>query len=197
MREAQIHPSAVVDEPAQIGCRTKVWHFCHICAGATVGCDCVLGQNVFVASTAVVGDRCRIQNNVSIFDGVVLEADVFIGPSVVFTNVINPRAMISRRSEFRTTRICRGATVGANATILPGVTLGPFCFVGAGAVVTRDVAAHSLVIGVPAVPSGWMSRSGHRLTFAAGESETTCPISGDRYRLNGTRLELCPRNRAD
>ncbi|HEY5961463.1 MAG TPA: acyltransferase [Polyangiaceae bacterium] len=193
MHDAQIHPTAVIDEPATIGYRTKVWHFCHVCAGATIGQDCVLGQNVYVASSAIIGDRCRIQNNVSIYDGVVLEPDVFVGPSVVFTNVVNPRAMISRRSEYRSTRVGRGATIGANATILPGVSLGSFCFVGAGAVVTSDVAAHSLVLGVPAVPRGWMSRSGHQLTFLPGESESICPGSGDRYRLNGMQVELCPK----
>jgi UDP-2-acetamido-3-amino-2,3-dideoxy-glucuronate N-acetyltransferase len=190
MNEAQIHPTAVVDHPAVIGQRTKVWHFCHICIGATIGQDCVLGQNGYVASTAVVGDRCRIQNNVSLYDGVILEADVFVGPSVVFTNVTNPRAMINRHSEYRTTRVCRGCTIGANATILAGVTLGAFCFVGAGAVVSRDVAPYALVVGVPAAPVGWVSRAGHRLHFCNGSDEALCPSTGERYRLTQAGLEI-------
>lgn len=184
MPDSNIHPTAVVDAPANIGRRTKIWHFCHVCSGAILGQDCVLGQNGYVAGTAVVGDRCRIQNNVSLYDGVILEADVFIGPSAVFTNVTNPRARISRRSEYRTTRVGRGATIGANATILPGITLGPYCFVGAGAVVTRDVPAHALVVGVPAEQVGWVSRAGHRLEFQDGTEFATCPSTGESYQLS-------------
>jgi UDP-2-acetamido-3-amino-2,3-dideoxy-glucuronate N-acetyltransferase len=191
MNESQIHPTAVVDHPVRIGERTRIWHFCHLCSGASIGEDCVLGQNGYVASTAVVGDRCRIQNNVSLYDGVILEADVFVGPSVVFTNVTNPRAMINRHSEYRTTRVGRGCTIGANATILPGVTLGAFCFVGAGAVVTHDVPSHALVAGVPARLVGWVSKAGHRLDFSKGSVEALCSSTGERYRLTSTGLELC------
>jgi len=191
MLDAQIHSTAIIDYPVNIGRRTKIWHFCHICSGAVIGQDCVIGQNGYVASTVVIGDRCRIQNNVSLYDGVVLESDVFVGPSAVFTNVANPRAMISRRAEFRQTRVLRGATIGANATIVAGATLGAFCFVGAGAVVTRDVAPHSLVIGVPAEPIGWVSRAGHRLEFGAAGNEARCPSTGEIYRLAESGVELC------
>jgi UDP-2-acetamido-3-amino-2,3-dideoxy-glucuronate N-acetyltransferase len=150
----------VVDEGATIGDGTKIWHFCHVMAGARVGAGCVLGQNVFVASGAVIGDRCRIQNNVSIYDGVVLEDDVFVGPSAVFTNVKNPRAAVSRKDAFVPTRVGRGATIGANATIVCGVALGEYAFVGAGAVVTSQVEAHALVTGVPARQVGWACACG-------------------------------------
>ena len=157
------HPTAVIDEGATIGAGTKIWHFCHVMAGARVGAGCVLGQNVFVAAGAVVGDRCRIQNNVSIYDGVVLEDEVFVGPSAVFTNVKNPRAAVSRKDAFMKTRVGRGATIGANATIVCGVTIGEYGFVGAGAVVTREVAAHALVTGVPARRVGWACECGEAL----------------------------------
>jgi UDP-2-acetamido-3-amino-2,3-dideoxy-glucuronate N-acetyltransferase len=155
------HPSAIIDRPASIGAGTKIWHFCHVMAGARIGARCMLGQNVFVAATAVIGDGCRIQNNVSIYDGVVLERDVFVGPSAVFTNVRNPRAEIRRdRAAFEPTLVRRGATIGANATIVCGVELGEYAFVAAGAVVTRDVAAHALVAGVPARNAGRACRCG-------------------------------------
>jgi UDP-2-acetamido-3-amino-2,3-dideoxy-glucuronate N-acetyltransferase len=149
------HATAVIDEGATIGAGTKIWHFCHVMTGARIGARCVLGQNVFVAAGAVVGDGCHIQNNVSIYDGVVLEDDVFVGPSAVFTNVRTPRAAVSRKDAFVTTRVGRGATIGANTTLVCGVAIGQFAFVGAGAVVTRDVEAHALVTGVPARRTGW------------------------------------------
>jgi len=154
------HPTAVVDRGARVGVGSKIWHFCHVMRGARIGARCTLGQNVFVAGDAQLGTGCRIQNNVSIYDGVVLENDVFVGPSAVFTNVRNPRAAVDRRADFEKTIVGRGATIGANATIVCGVTIGPYAFVGAGAVVTRDVAAHAVVSGVPARRTGWICRCG-------------------------------------
>lgn len=178
------HPSACIDEPCDIGEGTKVWHFCHISAGARIGRACVLGQNVFVAGTAAIGDGVRIQNNVSLYDGTLVEDDVFLGPSAVLTNVVNPRAPIDRRAFLDTTRIRRGATVGANATIVCGVTIGRHAFVGAGAVVTRDVPDYALVTGVPARRTGWMSRHGHKLV-ASRDGLLRCPESGYRYERRG------------
>jgi UDP-2-acetamido-3-amino-2,3-dideoxy-glucuronate N-acetyltransferase len=177
-----IHPTAVVHDDAHIGAGTKIWHFCHVMAGAVIGSKCVLGQNVFVANKVVLGNNCKVQNNVSLYEGIVCEDDVFLGPSAVFTNVINPRAFIERKTEFRQTRIGRGATVGANATIICGHNLGAYCLVGAGAVVSKDVPPHALVLGVPAAVAGWVSKAGQRLTFdAAGHA--TCPETGERYVL--------------
>lgn len=178
----RIHESAWVDAPAQIGRGTAVWHFCHVEAGAQIGRDCVLGQNVYVAAGAEIGDRVRVQNNVSVYRGSVIESDVFLGPSCVLTNVVNPRAEVDRQSAAQATRIRRGATVGANATVVCGVTLGRYAFVGAGAVVTRDVADYALVVGTPARPVGWIGRHGHRLAVSA-DGTATCPESGLRYRL--------------
>lgn len=189
-----IHASAIVDVGAQIGEGTRVWHFSHVCAGARVGRDCSLGQNVFVANDVVIGDRVKIQNNVSVYDAVTLEDDVFCGPSMVFTNVINPRAAVQRKSEYLPTRIRRGATLGANCTIVCGSTVGEYAFVGAGAVVKGDVAPFALVVGVPARRIGWMSEHGQRLDLPAqlppGQaSEAQCPATGQRYRLQQDRLE--------
>jgi UDP-2-acetamido-3-amino-2,3-dideoxy-glucuronate N-acetyltransferase len=164
------HPTAVIDAGATIGEGTKIWHFCHVMAGARVGAGCVLGQNVFVADGAVVGDRCRVQNNVSIYDGVVLGDEVFVGPSAVFTNVKTPRAAVSRKGAYQPTRVGRGATIGANATIVCEVEIGEFAFVGAGAVVTRDVAAHAVVTGVPARRTGW--------SCVCGDLRKTAPAVG-------------------
>jgi UDP-2-acetamido-3-amino-2,3-dideoxy-glucuronate N-acetyltransferase len=181
-----IHPSAVIDAGAAIGDGTKIWHFSHVMAGARVGARCVLGQNVFIGDAAVVGDGCKIQNNVSIFDTVELDDDVFVGPSVVFTNVKTPRAFISRRGEFTPTRVGRGATIGANATILCGRTLGEFCFVAAGAVVTHDVPAHALVEGVPARQRGWVCRCGVTLRAADPSASPVwiCPACASVFRFD-------------
>jgi len=189
-----VHPSAIVDDGATIGAGTRIHHFCHVARGARIGRRCVLGQNVFVAATVVVGDDVRVQNNVSLYDGVILEDFVFLGPSAVFTNVTNPRAEIDRRGTFEPTRVCRGATIGANATILCGVVIGPYAFVGAGAVVTRDVPAHALVVGVPARRTGWMSRHGQKLGPPLDDGMLVCPESGLRYRVERGRLRCLDAN---
>lgn len=177
---AYFHPSAVVDDGATVGVGTKVWHFCHVSAGAHVGRDCVLGQNVFVADEVFVGDRVRIQNNVSLYTGVVVEDDVFLGPSCVLTNISNPRAQLARKGLYEKTLIRRGASIGANATIVCGTTIGRYAFVGAGAVVSKDVPDYALMLGVPARRVGWMSRHGQRLV-AGDEGVLVCPESGLRY----------------
>lgn len=183
------HDSAIVDDGAEIGDGSRIWHFVHVCAGARVGRGVVLGHNVYVGGGAVIGDSCKIQNNVSVYDGVVLEEGVFVGPSAVFTNVINPRATVERKDEYRPTLVREGASLGANCTIVCGVTVGRFAFVAAGAVVTRDVADHALVAGVPARPIGWMSRHGERLDLPLdGEGEAACPATGELYRLEGGRV---------
>ena len=176
-----IHPSAIVDEGAQLGAGTHVWHFAHVCAGARIGAGCSLGQGVFVANDVTIGANVKIQNNVSVYDAVTLEDDVFCGPSMVFTNVHNPRAAVARKNEYRPTLVKRGATLGANCTIVCGTTIGRHAFVGAGAVVSRDVADFALVAGVPARQIGWMSRHGERLSFVGDEA--VCPATGERYVL--------------
>lgn len=181
-----VHPSAIVDEGAAIGAGSRVWHFVHVCGGARIGEGVSLGQNVFVGNKVVIGDRCKIQNNVSVYDNVTLEEGVFCGPSMVFTNVHNPRALVERKDEYRDTLVRRGATLGANCTVVCGVTIGAFAFVGAGAVVTRDVPEFALLVGTPARQIGWMSAYGERLELPlSGKGETTCPHTGDRYTLNG------------
>jgi UDP-2-acetamido-3-amino-2,3-dideoxy-glucuronate N-acetyltransferase len=183
------HPTAIVDEGAQIGAESRVWHFAHVCAGARIGRGVSLGQGVFVANRAVVGDRCKVQNNVSIYDGVTLEEGVFCGPSMVFTNVHNPRALVERKDQYRDTLVRRGATLGANCTIVCGITVGRYAFVGAGAVVIRDVPDFALVVGTPARQIGWMSAYGERLNLPlAGEAEATCPNTGEHYLLRGGTL---------
>ena len=174
-----VNHTAIVDEGARIGRGSRVWHWVHVCGGAAIGEGCVLGQNVFVGNRVVIGNNVRIQNNVSVYDNVPLEDDVFCGPSMVFTNVYNPRSAVSRKEEYRNTLVRRGATLGANSTIVCGVTIGQYAFVGAGAVVNRDVPDFALVVGVPARQVGWMSRHGERLAFdAAGHA--TCPATGER-----------------
>jgi UDP-2-acetamido-3-amino-2,3-dideoxy-glucuronate N-acetyltransferase len=176
-----VHPSAYVDEPCQIGAGTKIWHFCHIMAHARIGKGCVLGQNVMVAGYVVIGDNVKIQNNVSVYTGVELEDDVFCGPSCVFTNVINPRAEIVRRDQYQRTLVRRGATIGANATILCGATIGRYAFIAAGAVLRGDAPDYALMAGVPAVQIGWMSRHGQRLSVHDESGVYRCPQSGWRY----------------
>ncbi|MCA0177901.1 MAG: N-acetyltransferase [Proteobacteria bacterium] len=184
-----IHPTAIVDAGAQLGEDCRVWHWVHISAGARAGKGCSFGQNVYVGHDVVIGDRVKIQNNVSVYDAVTLEDDVFCGPSMVFTNVHNPRAAVVRKSEYRRTLVRQGATLGANCTIVCGVSIGRYAFVGAGAVVTHDVPDFALMAGVPARQIGWMSRHGERLPLPLeGDGEATCPHTGERYRLQGGHL---------
>jgi len=185
------HPSAIIDQGAEVGEGTRIWHFVHICAGARIGKNCSLGQNVFVGNLVVIGNNCKIQNNVSIYDNVTLEDSVFCGPSMVFTNVYNPRADIARKAEYRATRIMRGATLGANCTIICGVTIGTYAFIGAGAVVTRDVPNFALVVGVPGKQIGWMSEYGEQLELPLnGTGSVRCEKTKKWYHLDGTSLVL-------
>ncbi|MDP2416294.1 MAG: acyltransferase [Hydrogenophaga sp.] len=179
-----VHPSAIVDEGARIGAGSRVWHFAHVCGGAQIGQGVSLGQNVFVGNQVVIGDRCKIQNNVSVYDNVTLEDGVFCGPSMVFTNVYNPRALVERKSEYRHTLVKKGATLGANCTIVCGTTVGEYAFVGAGAVIHKDVKPYALMVGVPARQVGWMSQHGEKLNLPlTGNGQTTCPATGVRYTL--------------
>ncbi len=181
-----MHPSAIVDPGAQIGEGTKIWHFTHVSAGAKIGKNCVLGQNVFIAPTVTVGEGVHIQNNVSLYDGVTIDAFAFIGPSAVFTNVVNPRSEVPRKDEIRTTTIGRGVTIGANATVLCGLRVGAYAFVGAGAVITAHIPAYALVFGVPARQFGWMCRCGEQLTVESGAAY--CAVCGRGYRSEGEGL---------
>ncbi len=188
---ATIHPSAIVDDGAQLGEGTRVWHFAHVCAGARIGARCSLGQGVYVGNDVAIGDNVKIQNNVSVYDAVTLEDDVFCGPSMVFTNVYNPRSAVTRKNEYRRTLVRRGATLGANCTIVCGHTVGRHAFVGAGAVVNRDVPDFALMVGVPARQIGWVSRHGERLALPlSGDAEAACPATGERYRLVGGMCRL-------
>jgi len=185
-----IHASAIVDEGAVIGDGSRVWHFAHVCAGERIGKNCSLGQNVFVGNKVTIGDNCKIQNNVSVYDNVYLEDGVFCGPSMVFTNVYNPRSLIERKDEYRDTVVKKGATLGANCTIVCGVIIGSYAFIGAGAVVNKDVPAYALMVGVPARQVGWMSEFGEQINLPLeGVGDYTCPHSGQRYTLNGKNLE--------
>lgn len=178
------HESAIIDDGAQIGKDSRIWHFSHICSGAKIGEGVSLGQNVFVGNKVTIGDRCKVQNNVSVYDNVYIEDEVFCGPSMVFTNVYNPRSFVERKNEYRNTLVKRGATLGANCTIVCGVSIGEFAFVGAGAVINKDVPEYALMVGVPAKQVGWMSEYGERLDLPlTGNAETICEHTGDKYVL--------------
>jgi UDP-2-acetamido-3-amino-2,3-dideoxy-glucuronate N-acetyltransferase len=182
-----VHPSSIVDDNCVIGEGTKIWHFSHIMSGAVIGNNCNLGQNVVVSPKVTLGNNVRVQNNVSIYEGVICEDDVFLGPSAVLTNVINPRSAVSRKSEYKTTLIKKGASIGANATIVCGHTIGEFAFIGAGAVVTKDVPAYALIVGNPGRQTGWMSEYGQKLQFDS-EGNATCSESGVAYQLNNNQV---------
>ncbi len=185
-----IHESSFVDAPSTIGEGTKIWHFSHIMPHCTIGMDCNIGQNVVVSPEVKLGNRVKVQNNVSIYTGVICEDDVFLGPSMVFTNVMNPRSEVNRKNEFLTTLVKKGATIGANATIVCGITIGEYAFIGAGAVVTRNIPAFALVMGNPARHSGWMSAQGAKLIFEAN-GDATCAISGEKYHLENGTVQRC------
>jgi len=180
MEKNYVHPTAVIDPGAVIGEGSKIWHFCHVSAQSVIGERCVLGQNVYVADQVTLGNNVKIQNNVSLYTGVICEDDVFLGPSMVFTNVMNPRSAVNRKEEYKRTLVKKGASIGANATIVCGVTLGRFCFIGAGAVVTRDVPDYALVMGNPAHQTGWMSEAGEKLLFIDSRY-AQCPLTGEKY----------------
>lgn len=183
------HPSSIIDEGAQIGEGSRVWHFVHVCGGARIGKGVSLGQNVFVGNKVLIGDNCKVQNNVSVYDNVTLEEGVFCGPSMVFTNVYNPRSLVERKDQYRDTLVKKGATLGANCTIVCGATIGAFAFVGAGAVINKDVPAYALMVGVPARQIGWMSEFGEQLALPVqGEGQVTCPHTGARYVLRGNTV---------
>jgi UDP-2-acetamido-3-amino-2,3-dideoxy-glucuronate N-acetyltransferase len=188
---AQVHPTAIVDQGASIGDGTRIWHWVHVSGKAVIGGGCSLGQNVYVGNRVRIGNNVKIQNNVSVYDNVTLEDDVFCGPSMVFTNVYNPRSAVSRKDEYRDTLVKRGATLGANCTIVCGVVIGEYAFIGAGTVINRNVPAFALMVGVPGRQVGWMSRHGERLQLpVSGAGEATCPHTGDRYVLDGSGLRL-------
>ena len=186
-----VHDTAIVDEGAKIGEGTRIWHWVHVCNGAQIGKGVSLGQNVFVGNKAIIGDKCKIQNNVSVYDNVTLEEGVFCGPNMVFTNVYNPRSLIERKDEFKSTLVKKGATLGANCTIVCGVTIGECAFVGAGAVINKDVKPYALMVGVPAKQIGWMSQCGEKLDLPLnGEAQTICPHTQQQYQLTNNRVTL-------
>jgi UDP-2-acetamido-3-amino-2,3-dideoxy-glucuronate N-acetyltransferase len=187
-RDYFVHPTAIVDEPVEIGEGTKIWHFSHVMSGAKIGRNCMIGQNAFISSRALLGNNIKIQNNVSIFDGVILEDDVFCGPSMVFTNVFNPRSFISRRKEFRQTVVGRGVTIGANATVICGNKIGQYAFIGASSVVTKDVPDYALVYGNPGRVKGWVCQCAEEITFRSARAK--CKVCGKRYQKDrrGVRL---------
>ena len=190
---ANIHNTAIVDEGASLGEGTRVWHWVHVSSGAMIGKNCSLGQNVYVGNKVIIGNNVKIQNNVSVYDNVTLQDDVFCGPSMVFTNVYNPRSAVSRKEEYRDTLIKKGATLGANCTIVCGLTVGEHAFIGAGAVVNKNVSDYALMVGVPAKQIGWMSKCGEQLSLPlSGEAETHCPHTGALYKLSGTTLRYLP-----
>jgi len=191
MKDVFIHDTACVDQPCTIGAGTKIWHFCHICSGAIIGERCSLGQNVFVAGGAVLGNNIKIQNNVSLYDGVICEDDVFLGPSCVLTNVTNPRSQVLRRGLYEKTLLNRGATIGANATVVCGITIGRYAFIAAGAVVTKDVPDYALIAGVPGRQMGWMSRHGVKLPKPDKDGVMICPESGWRYQQDAKGAVRC------
>ncbi len=178
-----VHPSAIIDEGAQIGSGTRIWHFCHLMSTCKLGENCILGQNVYIDSNVIVGNGVKIQNNVSVYNGVIIEDDVFLGPSMVFTNVINPRSFIERKSEFKKTIVQKGATIGANATIICGIEIGKYAMIGAGSVVTKSVADFALMMGNPAKQTGWVSMAGLKLKFDS-DNRAKCPQTGDIYTLD-------------
>jgi len=189
MTDLFIHPTAIVDDGAQIGAGSRVWHWAHVCGGARIGNGVSLGQNVFVGNKVVIGNQCKIQNNVSVYDNVTLEEGVFCGPSMVFTNVYNPRALVERKDEYRNTLVKRGATLGANCTIVCGVSVGEYAFIGAGTVVNKDVPAYALMVGVPAKQIGWMSEYGEKLDLPlTGDGMATCPHTGKTYMLKADQV---------
>ena len=189
MSDYYSHESAIVDQGAEIGKGSRVWHFVHVCSGAKIGKEVSLGQNVFVGNNVVIGDKCKIQNNVSVYDNVFLEESVFCGPSMVFTNVYNPRSGIERKDEYLDTKVMRGVTFGANCTIVCGVTIGEYAFIGAGAVINKDVKQYALMVGVPAKQIGWMSEYGEQIDLPLeGNGEATCMNSGQKYRLENGNL---------
>ncbi len=183
-----IHPTAIIDEGATIGNGTFIWHFCHVMPGAVIGSNCLIGQNCFIDNNATIGNRVKIQNNVSVYNSVIIEDDVFVGPSVVFTNVINPRSFIVRKEEFKKTILHKGCTIGANATIICGNAIGEFAMIGAGAVVTKKVLPYEMVTGNPASTAGWVSKAGQKLVFD-NEGKATCAITGETFILNEARVE--------
>ena len=187
MKDYYAHESAVIDNDCQIGAGTKIWHFSHIMSNSVIGSNCNLGQNVVVSPQVVLGNNVKVQNNVSIYTGVICEDDVFLGPSMVFTNVINPRSSVNRKNEYKKTLVKKGATIGANSTILCGITIGEYAFIGAGAVVTKDVKPYALVVGNPARQTGWMSEFGYKLNFNK-EGIAICPESNEKYKLEETQI---------